>query len=99
MGSRFERSLAIGVAIELTMVIGFGALLLAPRWKLLPMIPTTDIDVTHLPVDWSPDGDALLTSTPGGFEVLGPDGAILMDTETGTSPAWVDQRILLLLEP
>jgi hypothetical protein len=99
MPRRIERSLALGVAIELTMVLGFGALLLAPRWKLAPMTPTADAGVSHFPVDWSPDGAALLTSTRGGFDVLGFDGSVLMGVESGASPVWIDQRTILLLEP
>lgn len=93
-----ERSLAIGVAIELVMVIGFSAVILAPRWRLLAVALTATGDVTHLPEDWSPNGTALAMKTPSGYDVIAADGSVVLPEHAGDRPVWVDDRTLLALE-
>jgi hypothetical protein len=95
---RFEHTIVLALAIELSMVIGFTAFIVAPRWRLQPFTPTVDLGVSFVPSDWSPDGGALLTATPGRFKILGWDGSVFQGPDPGWSPVWIDARHIAILE-
>jgi RNase P/RNase MRP subunit p29 len=95
---RFEHTIVLGIAIELSMVIGFTAFIGAPRWRLQAFTPTVDLGVSFVPSDWSPDGGALLTATPGRFKILGWDGSVFQGPDPGWSPVWIDARHIAILE-
>ena len=89
--------MVLAIAIELSMVIAFGVLMLAPRWRLVAFTPTTDRGVAFLPEAWSPDAGALITGTPGRFVVLGSNGSVLQGPDPGWSPVWINDRNLMIL--
>ena len=91
-----ERSLAIGLAIELTMVIGFGAFQLVPRWRLLRFVPTA-VPPYAQAGEWSPDGGQLLAVAPDRFAVLRADASVVFPESPGRTPVWIDDRTLLTL--
>jgi hypothetical protein len=95
---RFEHTIVLALAIELSMVIGFTSFIVAPRWRLQPFTPTVDLGVSFVPSDWSPDGGALLTATPGRFKILGWDGSVFQGPDPGWSPVWIDARHIAILE-
>jgi len=94
---RFEHTVVLAIAIELSMVIAFGVLMLAPRWRLVTFTPTTDRGVAFLPEAWSPNGRALLTATPGRFVVVGHNGSVLQGPDPGWSPVWIRDLSLMIL--
>jgi hypothetical protein len=95
---RLEHTVVLAIAIELSMVIGFGAFMLAPRWKLQALGPTATGDKLFIPVSWSPDGAALLTSATSGSALVRSEAILLLGREPGSSPVWVDDTTLLRLE-
>jgi hypothetical protein len=96
---RFEHTVVLAIVIELSMVLGFGAFMLLPRWRLQAFAPFGRSDYQHVR-EWSADGDALLTEGPPGFEVLAADGSVILGAHKGReqSVAWAGDRSLLVLE-
>ena len=89
--------MVLAIAIELSMVVAFGALMLTPRWRLVAFSPIADRVLTFLPEAWSPDAGALLTRSSGRFVVLGSNGSVLQGPDPGWSPVWIDDRSLMVL--
>jgi hypothetical protein len=95
---RFEHTIVLAIAIELSMLIAFGVLIGQPRWKLHSFLPSADRQLSTYPISWRPDGRALLTSMGQGFEVVGSDGSRLLSLGSSL-PVWVDDVTLMMLEP
>ncbi len=95
---RFEHTIVLAIAIEVSMVIAFGALLLAPRWKLQVLVPAAGENSFAFPISWSPDGTALLATAFGGTMILRPDLRVYLSQEPGSTPVWIDDMTLMKLE-
>ena len=96
--SRFEHTIVLGIAIELSMVMAFGVVIGQPRWRLAPFAPTADRNYFDARA-WSPDGSAVMTAAGGGrFEIIRSDGALLLADTEGMTPLWIDDRTVIALE-
>jgi len=80
------------------MVLTFGALLLAPRWQLLVLVPAAGENSFAVPESWSPDGSALLTTAQGGSLIIRDTGDLLLRLTGGSGLVWIDDVTLLRLE-
>jgi hypothetical protein len=95
---RFEHTIVLAIAIEVSMVITFEVLLLAPRWQLQVLVPAAGENSFALPESWSPDGSALLTKANGGSLIFRDTGDLFLRLTAGSELVWVDDVTLLRLE-
>jgi hypothetical protein len=96
--SRFEHTIVLAIAIEVSMVLAFGGLLLAPRWKLQVLVPAAGENSFAVPQSWSPDGSGLLMTAHGGSLIVRDTGDLLLRLGGGSELVWVDDLTLLRLE-